>query len=433
MPFKILSLDGGGSWAMIQARVLLDLYGDVDGHAILHQFDMAIANSGGSLVLACLCNNMKPSAIINIFESEEKRKMVFSPLTFWEKLKPTDLISLLRGIIHMGPKYSAERKYTGLRQLFIQNQNVPIEDGIVFDTKLSHLPSLIKKKSLQLLFVGFDYFRERANFFRSNLKSETDKFSIGNQFDISLGYAIQSSSNAPVNYFDAPATVHIQSHPGGMGRETWYWDGAVSGFNNPVLAGVVEATTNNKNGLKPSDFHVLSIGTATASFAVITDYPKSQDPYLREIARHNKTNPLAITKTVFRFFNDVRKMATSILDDPPDSATFIAYSMLDPTLSGLANLVRINPCLQPELDAESKKFVVPEVYKHKEKDFIALVEMDMDATENDQVKLIHDLCDKFITEDKIALPNQLIRGNKDGYHLGYKTYREAKAAWNLLK
>jgi len=62
-----------------------------------------------------------------------------------------------------------------------------------------------------------------------------------------------------------------------------------------------------------------------------------------------------------------------------------------------------------------------------------LVEMDMDATENDQVKLIHDLCDKFITEDKIALPNQLIRGNKDGYHLGYKTYREAKAAWNLLK
>jgi len=95
--------------------------------------------------------------------------------------------------------------------------------------------------------------------------------------------------------------------------------------------------------------------------------------------------------------------------------------------------VRINPCLQPELDAESKKFVVPEVYKHKEKDFIALVEMDMDATENDQVKLIHDLCDKFITEDKIALPNQLIRGKKDGYHLGYKTYWEAKAAWNLLK
>ena len=61
MSYKILSLDGGGSWALVQARVLIDIYGDISGHELLRQFDMAIANSGGSLVLACLCNDMKIS------------------------------------------------------------------------------------------------------------------------------------------------------------------------------------------------------------------------------------------------------------------------------------------------------------------------------------------------------------------------------------
>ena len=47
MAYKILSLDGGGSWALIQARVLLDMYGDISGHKLLQEFDMVISNSGG--------------------------------------------------------------------------------------------------------------------------------------------------------------------------------------------------------------------------------------------------------------------------------------------------------------------------------------------------------------------------------------------------
>lgn len=38
MPYKILSLDGGGSWALIQARVLLDIYGDIRGHELCDHF-----------------------------------------------------------------------------------------------------------------------------------------------------------------------------------------------------------------------------------------------------------------------------------------------------------------------------------------------------------------------------------------------------------
>ena len=74
MSYKILSLDGGGSWALIQARILQDIYGDIQGHELLRKFDLVIANSGGSLVLACLCNNMRLSEIISVFKTESKRK-----------------------------------------------------------------------------------------------------------------------------------------------------------------------------------------------------------------------------------------------------------------------------------------------------------------------------------------------------------------------
>ena len=49
--YHILSLDGGGSWALIQVRVLIDLFGaNVSGYAVLKNFDLVTANSGGSVV-----------------------------------------------------------------------------------------------------------------------------------------------------------------------------------------------------------------------------------------------------------------------------------------------------------------------------------------------------------------------------------------------
>ena len=54
MTFRILSLDGGGPWALLQAMALARLYPGLDGHAILGRFDLAIANSGGSITLAGL-------------------------------------------------------------------------------------------------------------------------------------------------------------------------------------------------------------------------------------------------------------------------------------------------------------------------------------------------------------------------------------------
>jgi len=438
MSYKILSLDGGGSWALVQARVLLDIYGDTRGHELLRQFDLAIANSGGSLVLACLCNDMKLTEVVSVFRNEDQRKQVFSKLSFWEKLKRRNRISLITRAL--GPKYSMERKLEGLINILKAKDHLfNIEKTIqkpIIETPLNELPAIIKKESLQLLIVGFDYFRERVSFFRSNPNSVTDKFNGGKFFQIMLAHAIHSSSNAPVNYFDAPAEIKISRLGKEDRRTTWYWDGAVSGFNNPVLAGLIEAITNNHNS--PQDYCILSIGTGTGSKAILTDSKSSTDETVRDVYNKNKNNKeFAITEPEFGFVQDIKKMAGSILDDPPDSATFIAYSILDPSLSNKANLIRINPCINPEKNNDGV-YDVPAVYKNitgGSERFKAVMELGMDAVEDKQVDLINEMCDKFIiTDDSLCLPNQLIRGNiETSNFLGEPNYKQAKDKWMLCK
>ena len=437
MSYKILSLDGGGSWALVQARVLIDIYGDINGHELLRQFDLAIGNSGGSLVLACLCNDMKISEIIGVFRNEDLRKQVFSTLSLWEKLKWRDIASLFTKAL--GPKYSMERKLQGLTKILKEKDHLYNEKLIpkpIIETPMNEIPAIIKKDSLQLLIVSFDYFRERVSFFRSNPNSQTDKFNNGKFFQVPLAHAIHSSSNAPVNYFDAPAEIRISRLNANDSRKTWYWDGAVSGFNNPVLAGLVEAITNNH--LSPQDYCILSIGTGTGSKVVLTDYQYSTDPEAKAVYEKNKNNKdFAITDSSSGFVMDIKKISGSILDDPPDSATFIAYSILDPSLSGKANIVRINPCTKPEKNNEGV-YDAPPVYKNMPdgtQRFKNLMELGMDAVKNEEVDLIDEMCNKFIvTDGSPCLTNQLIRGEAgtDNF-LGQASYKEAKEKWMSCK
>ncbi len=435
MSYKILSLDGGGSWALIQARVLLDIYGDINGHELLKKFDMAIANSGGSLVLACLCNDMKLSEVISVFRTAAQRKQVFSRLSFWEKLRWRNIISLTNVL---GPKYSMERKVKGLVNVLKEKDHLLKEGKItkyIVETQLRELPAIIGKPTLQLIIVGFDYFRERVTFFRSNSDSYTDKFS-RKYYQVTLGHAIHTSSNAPVNYFDAPAEIDLNL-VGSKDHHTksWFWDGAVSGFNNPVLAGLVEAITNNYQS-PPDKYCILSIGTGTGSKAILTDYRYSNNPDDQAVYEANKNNKdYAVTDTSAGFKQDVLKMSTSILGDPPDAASFIAYSFLDHALDNSANIVRINPCIKAEKDINGR-YGPPQAYKNMpggEKKFKDLMELGMDATEDDEVELISELCDHFIVNnDNPSISNQLIRGdiNKDNKPvLGYGTYKAAKEKW----
>ena len=65
--YKILSLDGGGSWSILQLLTLKEKYGNVSGHEILKDFDLVLANSGGSIALAALAENYTLQKAIDIF------------------------------------------------------------------------------------------------------------------------------------------------------------------------------------------------------------------------------------------------------------------------------------------------------------------------------------------------------------------------------
>ena len=366
---------------------------------------------------------------------------VFCELNFFEKLiYKQDRFALLRGLLGIGPKYNAKKKLTGLVKVLSEKDHLFAQrQKYIIDTPLNELPALIGKESLQLLIVGFDYYRERVSFFRSNMQSKTDVFS-GKYFGMPLAHAIHASSNAPVNYFDAPATVSpfiFQKKPDfkePVYRNTgWYWDGAISGFNNPVLAGVVEAITN---GVNPKDCNILSIGTGMGNKVILADVATSNDPADQIKIEANRNNDLVVTDASAVFKNDIRKMATSILDDPPDSATFIAYAIIDPSLNNSANVVRINPCYSPEFNKDTNLYQVPRVYR-SESDGLdkikKLFDLDMDAVKSSDVALIVELCNKFITTDEPCLPNQLIRGDISGHYLGQPTYKAAKEKWMICK
>ena len=95
--FRILSLDGGGRWALIQAKALLDIYGDVSGRVVLAKFDLVAANSGGSIVAAALAANFKPSDIVAYFMDEGWRRKIFVDLPWYQKIPR---------ILGLGPRFS---------------------------------------------------------------------------------------------------------------------------------------------------------------------------------------------------------------------------------------------------------------------------------------------------------------------------------------
>jgi len=100
MSYRILTLDGGGAWAIIEVRTLIDFYGaDTTGHEVLGKFDLVAANSGGSLVLAGLIENMTLGQILSLFETEANRRMIFSPTrsssAMYSKFRPCRRISTI--------------------------------------------------------------------------------------------------------------------------------------------------------------------------------------------------------------------------------------------------------------------------------------------------------------------------------------------------
>jgi uncharacterized protein len=395
MNYRVLSLDGGGTWALIQIKALIALYNDkTTGQTVLQDFDLVVAGSGGSIVLGGLVENLTLGDLLGLFESQTVRESIYSPThEIGDKL--------LHDLTQIGPKYSAENKLPALENALPLKGSAPLTQAAAGVRRPG------ANDDVHLLITAFDYDRNRAMFFRSSPVTGP-AWGTGEAADVTLAEAIHASTNAPVNYFDAPAT--FPDHPGR------YWDGAIAGLNNPVLAGVTEAIGK---GQTPDNLAVLSIGTA--SVALPWPQPgQESSPYVQQISHSD-------------LVTDLRKLATSILDDPPDIATFLAHVM---TGSGIglnkppadSRVVRMNPLISPINSAGA--WTAPGSMTAAQ--FTYLVNLGFDAIQQAQVNAISAYADLWLRNQA---PNQPIRMNGDtlALELGQGWFQDAVAAWNAIR
>lgn len=393
MSYRILSLDGGGTWALIEVKALIALYGEnTPGHTVLADFDLVAANSGGSIVLGALVENLTLGQLLDFFESEAERRSVFSPThSLADKA--------LEAVLNLGPKYSAQKKLPALLKVLPKTGNLPLTDAVAGIRRTG------SNKDVHLLITAFDYDRNRAKFFRSGATSGP-AWGTGVAATLTLADAIHASTNAPVNYFDAPALL-----PDGR-----YWDGGITGCNNPILAAVTEAIILRQ---PPAEIVALSLGTA----AVALPWPQPGD----------KPSPYLTSQSETGLVHDLQKLATSILSDPPDIATFLAHVM---TGSGIglnrppadSRIVRLNPLISP-VKNPANQWSAPGSMTADQ--FTFLANLDMDAIAQSEVDAISSYAGLWL--NGIA-PNQPIRMNGDTLEpeLGQSRFADAVSAWKAL-
>jgi uncharacterized protein len=266
------------------------------------------------------------------------------------------------------------------------------------------------------LIAAFDYDRRRATFFRSNVGSLAANFP--RSAEVNLLDAVNASTTAPVIYFDLPAQI----------GEDQYWDGGVAGYNNPVLAGVVEALANH---IPPGQIKALSIGTGKVSLPIQDD--NNSIPRQLAQARYRTDFPHLPPAEL----HNLAELAGSILDDPPDAASFEAHVALNQRLPqnpddvvGDGSIVRMNPMIQPIYDPASGQWQPPEGYSPD--DFSKLAGVPMDATDPADVQRIMDFASNWLIDSVV---NQPIRASRDTFEveIGQRWFSSALAAWKKLQ
>jgi hypothetical protein len=391
--YRILSLDGGGTWALIQVRALMSVLGpDMTGHEVLSHFDLAAANSGGAIVLGGLVEDLPLAEVLNLIEGPVARNAIFSPTSSLED-------QIARAIVGVGPKYSAAAKLTALTRL------LPNQGAKTLPAAAADIPGY-GGDPVRLLITAFDYDRNRGRFFRS-AASGGPAWGQGAPTTASVVEAIHASTDAPVAFFDAPAAFPVTP-----GR---FWDGGVAGCNNPVLAAVAEALAV---GVDPKTMAALAIGTGSVALPWL---PAGAPP-----------EPWFQTPSDTGLINDIRKLAGAITDDPPDIATWLAHLMTGAgagvALPDKSRIVRMNPLVSPLQDANGD-WGPPTGWSTSQ--FSALAALGMDAIAQSDVDLIEAFTAGWLAGD---VSNQPIRMNGDtlALELGQATFAQALDAWNRI-
>ncbi len=396
MAFRILSLDGGGVWCLIQVRALISLYGEaVNGRQVLSDFDLVAGNSGGALVLGGLVEDLTLGEILGYFETEQNRKAFFSPT---QKIGDA-IISKLTGL---GPKYDANAKLAALERLMPASGTTPLSACVTGVRRPA------SKVDVHLLMTAFDYDRNRATFFRSAAASGPG-WGVGAASNNTVAEAIHASTNAPVNYFDGPARI----------ENGQYWDGAIAAYNNPVLAAVSEAIVL---GQRPADLAILSIGSArNALLGPPVDSPP--DNFTQAKAHGG-------------LLGDLAKLALAINDDPPDAATFQAHVMTGGShgvaAPAISRVVRMNPLISPIPDpANPGRWMPPGSMTAAQFKYLAN-NIHLDAIDPAQVAYISTYAEDWLQD---LAPNQPLRmeGDTLRVEVGYGRFSEALAAWRAIR
>lgn len=423
-PFRILALDGGGTFALIQARALDDLYPGESGHEVLSHFDLIAGCSGGAIVAAALIEGYSPRAIFDLFDREENRSALFGKLPWHGRL-----LSVASGAFRsgygVGQRFSTAGKLAFLRRILPTTGHLTLED---LHSRLNDSVNAIRARRgeatrpTSFVIVTYDFDRDRARMMRSNADSPAASFPHKAQH-ATLAQTAHASSTAPINWFDRPAEFD----------GTRYWDGAMTGYNNPVLAGVVEAIAM---GVPREEIAALSLGTSTV-FLPISGTP--------EVAA-----PLCQPRASTGFFSELIKVGKTIIADPPDAHTFIAHLMLGGGLPDSVDacpftetpVVRMSPVIQPVIDPERGEWTVPADWSMD--DFHRIANMDISATRQDDVELIKRLCEGWLDD---CWHNQPIRScgiwSPPPAHLpvrsaaylceiGHRWHGDAKQAWRRL-
>ncbi|MEO1010504.1 MAG: patatin-like phospholipase family protein [Bacteroidota bacterium] len=398
--YKILSLDGGGSWALLQLLTLKERFigefPDLKGHKILSQFDMVIANSGGSIVLAALAENKTVDEALELFRTKAIRESIFKKNGFRDSFWP---VSISRWF-GFGPKYSAKAKGEAFAHLF------PEVNRITMDK----IPKLVGKESLKLVVCTYDALNNRAKFFRSfTPEGAKPEF-------VKLTQAVHGSSNAPIQYFDFPARFKARD------SNIFYdlWDGALGGFNNPVTAGLIEA---HKSGIPMDEVRIVSLGTGNRLMSVEEKnrFYKVKHIAIRE--RRKKYKFWTYKHQTEYFKRTVLNQAKTILYQPPDWANYVALAFLSVgcTITREDRFIRFSPMIHVDNNTD------PEVIPYLEE----LYKMDMDLTKDMDITRVES-CFRFWKEGKIK--NQPIeyhveRDNDLVYLRGDKYFQLAMEKW----
>ncbi|GAL86546.1 hypothetical protein MYP_3776 [Sporocytophaga myxococcoides] len=394
---KILSLDGGGSWAVLQAMALREIYKDVKSvgtncRNILNEFDIIAANSGGSLVLAGMIEKADEDIdeVIKMFLDDKIRDKIFSKLT----LADFSLERLTR-IFGVGPKYKARKKIKGLEEALVKSGKIRMHE---LREKMNFKPHLV--------LTSFDYDLRRGVFF----KTAQD----GSKYEYTLAQAVDASSNAPVNFFDEPVRFNYDHN-----TMHQFWDGAVAGNNNPVLIGITEALRLFEKLERTSDnIKVLSIGTSGILFPV--------DGFTCTSSAVRPELVLPLGKSNLN--RDAIKLSLSIISEPPEAANFMAHMLLGGTeKENTPRIVRMNPLLQPVL--KDGKWNFPEgIRPDEEKDFLELTKYDIDAVKKSEMERIVKFGNWWLMD---IVVNQSIRYDSKTFQskIGHSVFSAAKAEW----